>query len=134
MKLPKLISLVVALTTTIAGAESTRVMTRNIYLGAPIGPVLAAQAMQEVPPLISAMWSAIQATDFRQRAQLLADEIVQADPHIIGLQEVAMYRIQSPGDFLQGNRQAATEVAIDFHPVSRRRESGRTESADRTCG
>ena len=117
MKLPKLISMVVALTTTIAGAESMRVMTRNIYLGAPIGPVLAAQAMQEVPPLISAMWSAIQATDFRQRAQLLADEIVTADPHIIGLQEVALYRVQSPGDFLQGNPQAATEVAIDFLDV-----------------
>ena len=117
MKLPNLITLVVAFATTIAGAESMRVMTRNIYLGAPIGPVLAAQAMQEVPPLISAMWSAIQATDFRQRAQLLADEIVQADPHIIGLQEVAMYRIQSPGDFLQGNPHAATEVAIDFLEV-----------------
>ena len=73
-------------------------MTRNVYLGAPIGPVLGAGSLAEVPGLVSQMWATVQANDFPARAQALADEIAAAQPELVGLQEVSMYRIQFPGD------------------------------------
>ena len=44
----------------------------------------------------------------------LANEIEAFDPHLIGLQEVVQIMVQSPGDFLLGNAQPATEVVLDF--------------------
>jgi endonuclease/exonuclease/phosphatase family metal-dependent hydrolase len=109
-----LIPLTLAVATMVVGAQDMKVMTRNIYIGATINPLLAAQSMEEVPPLVTQMWSAIQATDFSQRARVIATEIADANPQVVGLQEVALYRIQSPGDFLKGNPELATEVAVDF--------------------
>lgn len=114
MRWKMLIPATLVLATVAVGAQDMKVMTRNIYIGAPINPLLAAQSMPEVPPLVTAMWSAIQATDFSQRARALAGEIADANPHVVGLQEAALYRIQSPGDFMQGNPELATEVATDF--------------------
>jgi endonuclease/exonuclease/phosphatase family metal-dependent hydrolase len=91
-----------------------RVMTRNIYLGASITPLLTAPSAQLIPGLVAEMWVAVQATDFPSRAVRLAEEIDRQQPHVIGLQEAALYRIQSPGDFFVGNPQAATEVVYDF--------------------
>jgi hypothetical protein len=91
-----------------------RVMTRNLYLGASITPLLTAPSAQLIPGLVAEMWTAVQATDFPSRAALLAEEIDRQRPHVVGLEEAALYRIQSPGDFFVGNPEQATEVAYDF--------------------
>ena len=98
-----------------------RVMSRNLYLGGDIGPILDASNPADIPLLVAQTWATIRATDFPQRAQLIAQEIAAARPDVIGLQEVALFRTQSPGDFLVGNPQPAEEVAFDYsgYPVER---------------
>ena len=91
------------------------VMTRNIYLGANINRVLApADPQVPIPLLVAQTWGMVQQTRFAERAKALADEIASKRPHLIGLQEVSLFRIQNPGDFLVGNPVAATDVAVDF--------------------
>ena len=96
-----------------AGSARLKVMTRNLYLGTSIGPILSA-APEEIPLAMAQGWAEVLAVDFAERAQALAEEIAWVEPHLIGLQEVALYRMQSPGDFLQGNPEPATQVVIDY--------------------
>ena len=96
------------------GNRTATVMTWNLYLGADLLPVVTAPP-QEIPVRVAAVWATVQATNFPARAQILADEIAIKQPDLIGLQEAALWRIQSPGDFfsLSGNTPATT-VAFDF--------------------
>jgi hypothetical protein len=76
------------------------VMTRNLYLGADLDPVVAAARSGDpnaVFKAVSAAWAMIKSTDFPKRAELLADEIEASEPMLVGLQEVQLYRT---GDFL----------------------------------
>ena len=101
----------------IADDDKIKVMTRNIYLGADIFPVLAAAQDPNpiaVPLAVTDVWQAVQATNFIERAEALADEINRRRPHAIGLQEVSIWRTQIPGDFLAGNPTQASDVALDF--------------------
>ena len=95
------------------GARGITVMTRNIYLGADLGPVLTAPPAQ-VPFAVAQTFAKIQATNFPERAGRLADEIVATRADLVGLQEVELYRRQSPGDAIGGGTTPATEVVIDF--------------------
>jgi hypothetical protein len=55
------------------------VMTRNLYLGADLDPVITALAAGQSPvPAASSAWATVQATDFPTRAIALADEIASA--------------------------------------------------------
>jgi endonuclease/exonuclease/phosphatase family metal-dependent hydrolase len=78
-----------------------------------LSPLLAAP-----PPLVAFVaaetFAKIQATDFPARAEALADEIGAADPHLVGLQEATLYRIQTPGDAALGGMTPATTVFQDF--------------------
>jgi endonuclease/exonuclease/phosphatase family metal-dependent hydrolase len=94
------------------------VMTRNLYLGTDIGRILTpADPNTPIPVLAAQAWGVVQQTNFPERAKAIADEIAKARPHLVGLQEVSLFRIQSPGDVLIGNPVKATEVAIDFLAV-----------------
>ena len=68
------------------------VMTQNIYLGADIDPILMAQHDADVPPAVAAAWAQMQGNDFRERARAIAASIERANPSVIGLQEVALFR------------------------------------------
>lgn len=92
------------------------VLSRNIYLGGDVAPVLASPP-QEIPGAVAALWAQVAQTDFAARADALADEIAAAKPHLIGLQEVSLWRVQSPGDFISGNAELATNVRADFLAV-----------------
>ncbi len=91
-----------------------RVMSRNLYLGGDIGPILGASDPAQIPLRVAQTWATIQATDFPERARLVAAEVAASRPDVIGLQEVALFRTQSPGDFLVGNPQSADQVAFDY--------------------
>lgn len=98
-------------------AEVT-VMTRNVYLGANIFRITAASSPQEIPVIAAQIFGIMEANDFRARAGALAAEIEATDPDLVGLQEVEMYRIQDPSDYVTGNTSVnATEVYIDFLAV-----------------
>ena len=90
------------------------VMTRNLYLGADLTPVMGAASPEEIPGVVGEVWSRIVLNDFPARAEAIAREIQSTRPDVVGLQEVAKFRIQSPGDFLVGNPQAATAVEYDY--------------------
>ena len=99
-----------------AGARGITVLTRNIYLGADLNPVLTAPPAQ-IPLVVAQTFAKIQATNFPQRAGRLAQEIAATEPHLVGLQEVALYRRQSPGDAVVGGTIPATTVVIDFQQL-----------------
>jgi endonuclease/exonuclease/phosphatase family metal-dependent hydrolase len=97
------------------GGRAVTVMSRNLYLGADLNPVLGTQNPNQIPFVIASVWAAIVATDIPTRASALAEEIAQARPDLIGLQEATTYRRQSPSDFVLGNRALnANTVAYDF--------------------
>lgn len=90
------------------------VMTRNVYLGAPLDPLLGASSPNEIPPLVAQAWATVLATDFLERARALADEIAGSTPDLIGLQEVAIFRVQEQGDALSGDPTPAENVVLDY--------------------
>lgn len=110
-----------------------KTMTRNLYLGAdifkvvnaafipdpddPTGPPIPNPDPYAIPKAVADVFQTMQATNFPERAEALADEIARFNPDIVGLQEVSTYYIQTPGDFIDGNPVTADTVVIDFYTV-----------------
>ena len=94
------------------------VLTQNLYLGAALDPVLSATSAQ-LPQAVADAFAQVQATNFAERAGRLAAEIAATRPDVIGLQEVALYRRQSPGDAITGGTTPATTVVLDFLGILR---------------
>lgn len=94
--------------------NAVSVMTQNLYLGADLGPIAEASP-NEVPFVAAAVRARVLTTDFPTRAQALADEIAKTRPHLIGLQEVTIWRTQTPSDIVLGQYQPnATTVEADY--------------------
>lgn len=91
-----------------------RVMTRNIYLGFDVDVVLGAPNPADIPVLVAEAYQMLLSTDFPARAKAIAREIYKTRPHLIGLQEVATIRIQSPGDAILGGTVPAEEVLYNY--------------------
>ncbi|HEX6263593.1 MAG TPA: endonuclease/exonuclease/phosphatase family protein [Actinomycetota bacterium] len=78
------------------------VMTYNLYLGADLSPLFDPQ-VDTLPELIAAaagVFAQTQQTDFPARAEVIAREIAEQSPSLIGLQEVAIIQtaaITDPG-------------------------------------
>src|SRR3954468_15544897 len=89
-------------------------LTRNLYLGADLGKLVAIDSPDQIPAAMAPIYAGVLATDFPARAKLLADEIVAAAPDLIGLQEVSLFRKQTPSDWKQGDPPNATDVMLDF--------------------
>lgn len=101
-----------------AGADATAhpgltVMTYNVYYGTDPTPLLSAP-LEQVPFVAAEVWAKVRQTDFPARAGALAALIARRQPHLVGLQEAALYRVQSPGDAVFGGSIPATTVAYDF--------------------
>jgi len=96
-----------------------KVMTRNLYLGADIFRVVEAAQddPSSIPSVVAAVFETVQDTNFYDRAEAIADEVLRTKPHVIGIQEASTYYIQTPGDFLEGNPVQANTVFIDFYTV-----------------
>jgi len=90
------------------GAPGITALTWNVYLGADIGRVLAARTAEEAVVLATEEWGHVQATDFPARAGALARAIAAQRPHVVGLEELALYRT-TDNPF-----EPATRVAYDF--------------------
>lgn len=91
-----------------------KVMTRNLYLGADIfRVVIAAQSLDPaaaVPEAVAEVFKIMQETNFNDRAEAIADEILKTKPHVIGIQEASTYYFQTPSQPAK-----ADEVFIDFY-------------------
>jgi hypothetical protein len=100
--------------------RTLKVMTRNIYLGGditrPIRAALDRTGQQGVLALGHAnheLRQVVDRTDFVTRSRLLAEEIAAAQPDLVGLQEVALWR-RGPMQLNSGGAPDATEVDYDF--------------------
>jgi len=71
-----------------ARAREITVMTRNLYLGADLAPVITAQTKEAFEAAAQKALAQIAASNFPERAVALAKEIAERKPHLVGLQEV----------------------------------------------
>ena len=72
----------------VAGRDIVKVMTRNLYLGADLTPLVLSQTPEEFLAAATAALNQIAANNFPLRAHRLATEIALTKPDLIGLQEV----------------------------------------------
>ncbi|HEX2096006.1 MAG TPA: endonuclease/exonuclease/phosphatase family protein [Solirubrobacterales bacterium] len=68
------------------------VMTRNLYLGADLGPAIASKSLAELVTANGIILRQVIANEFPTRAEGLADEILATRPDLVGLQEVALWQ------------------------------------------
>ncbi len=96
------------------GDRIITVMTQNLYLGADIEPLIGAiiggATQEQIELLVGQGWALVQKNDFPRRAEEIADLVEQVRPQLIGLQEVALWRVETPGDAVIGAPPDATEV------------------------
>jgi hypothetical protein len=85
----------------------------NVYLGASVRPLILADST-EWPAIVEAGFEQVLQTNFAERATAIAGRIDAVDPDLIGLQEVAHWLVQSPGDEATTNPTPATETVADF--------------------
>jgi endonuclease/exonuclease/phosphatase family metal-dependent hydrolase len=100
-----------------AAKEGARFAVQNLYVGADLAALLSAESPEAVPALVAREFANIQTSDFPSRAEAIAAALTRHRPHLIGLQEVSSFRLQSPGDVLEGNPRQAEDVVLDFLPA-----------------
>ncbi len=98
-----------------ANASPLKVMTRNLFLGGELEAIVLSKSVEEIPGKVASFWQAVRDSDAPGRLQLVANEIAAAKPDIVGLQEVEMFRVQSPSDFFATGRGVnAAKIEYDF--------------------
>ena len=97
------------------GNGDVRVMSRNLYLGADLGPAIASPDFPTFVKRAGDVYNTVQATNFPVRAQALAEEIQDKKIDLVGMQEVAWWRTQTPPDGPpSAGGTPATTTAFDF--------------------
>ena len=86
-------------------------MTWNIYQGADQSPIFDATTSYEFVTAVGSAYNRVQATNFGERVDSIADEIQDTQPHLIGLQEAILVRTQIPSDGLET---PATNIKLDY--------------------
>jgi endonuclease/exonuclease/phosphatase family metal-dependent hydrolase len=96
-------------------------MSRNLYLGTTLDPIVGAQDPNQIPFLVGEAWEAILDSDFEARADAIAEEIQRTRPDVIGLQEVAEYFVNgAPAlDFLSLLQAAMEARQLGYEFVTR---------------
>jgi endonuclease/exonuclease/phosphatase family metal-dependent hydrolase len=113
------------------GPGYVRVMTRNLYLGADIVPIVDALANPDpnnpyaVPIETGKAIANVLGTNVPDRLGAVADEIAVTLPHVVGLQEVTTYTIADPTgqlpaeiDFLAILEDQLAARGLDYQVVS----------------
>lgn len=95
------------------------VMTRNLYLGADLTPLVTATTQTQVAAAVQQILGSVVASNPPQRMRWVADEIAAEQPDVVGLQEAALWQIQTPGgtltfDFVQLILQALAAQGLHY--------------------
>lgn len=95
--------------------HEVNVMTRNLYLGADLAPAIGAPSLEAFVAANGQILREVSANDFPTRAKGLASEILEKEPDLVGLQEVALWRTGPPSltPVLTGEP-SATTVRYDY--------------------
>lgn len=81
-----------------SAGQHLKVLTRNMYMGGDVGLVFAADFSNPAAVVAAAtqVWGQVQASNFPERAEALAEEIRDARPHFVGIQEIPQFVILDP--------------------------------------
>lgn len=125
----KAILALILLTTSLAPASAAdnqlTVASRNLYLGADVG--VALQLIPNFPAAAQYMWEQVVATDFTKRAPVLAQEIIDSNVDVVGLQEATHWYCKKnlwskkvivfdfTRDFLKATRDLGHEYVLASH-------------------
>ena len=97
-----------------AGSPEVVTLSMNVYYGFDVGPLLASESSEEIPLLAAQAFQQLMETDFPSRAEAIADTIARENPHLVGLQEVALIHMQTPSDAIEGGPSPAEDVVFDY--------------------
>src|SRR5262245_64317447 len=86
------IALVAAPAAQAAPAPRVTVMTRNLFLGADLIPLATTAPGAPFQQAAGQLFDEVKATDPDARMKLIAREIADAGPDLVGLQEVSLWR------------------------------------------
>ena len=86
-------TLVAAAATASAAEQSVTVMSRNIYLGADVS--VALELIPDMPAAAQFMWEQVAATNFNERAPILANELTSLKPDVVAIQEATQWICRS---------------------------------------
>lgn len=111
-----------------AAAPEVVVMSRNLYLGADLAPLFEATG-DNLAATARSTYDQLEASDVEARMKVLAEEIEDAEPDLVALQEATLWRTQGEGaaaptdhyDFvtlLLGHLDGAYEVAASVDGFS----------------
>jgi len=89
-------------------------MTRNLYLGADLAPAIGAPSLEAFVAANGQILREVTANDFPTRAKGLANEILEKQPDLVGLQEVALWRTAPPSLAPLKTGPSATTVRYDY--------------------
>lgn len=115
------------------------VMTYNVYVGAPPEAILATTDRAQIPLRVAEFHRTYVASKFPERAAAIAKAVKEAQPHVIGLQEISLIRKQDPADSFTNPGPNAETIESDFSKVVMEalkseglsyREAGRVETFD----
>ena len=104
--------------------QPVSVMTRNLYIGGDLSPLVVAGSPAQFLAAAQTLLAQMTATNFPERAEALAREIVERKPHLVALQEV--YRVTLNGatgappfrDLLDDLLTALAAQGADYHAVA----------------
>ena len=97
----------------VASNGSITLITRNLYVGAAFDPLLNATP-EEIPERVAQVYTTILSSQFPCRAEAIADEIIQNQPDLVGLQEAELLRVYSPCGSSISNPPQPMAFAIDY--------------------
>ena len=97
-----------------AARRPVNVMTRNMYAGADLTPVVQARTVPEFVAATATTWEKAQASDPRGRITALAREIADADPMVLALQEVELWQTDREPPSNDGSATPAETTEYDF--------------------
>lgn len=93
----------------------TGVMTRNLYLGADLGPAIASTGPADFIAKNGQILRDVDTNNFKVRVRSLAKEIKTKSPDLVGLQEVALWRTgQASLDPPVTGVYTAADVHVDY--------------------
>ncbi|HSB05042.1 MAG TPA: endonuclease/exonuclease/phosphatase family protein [Thermodesulfobacteriota bacterium] len=93
---------------------SITVMTRNLYVGAAFDSLLSVPTPNDIPGRVAQIYAEILSSQYPCRAEAIADEIVQNQPDLVGLQEAVLLRVYSPCGTSVPNPSQPMTFAVDY--------------------
>jgi endonuclease/exonuclease/phosphatase family metal-dependent hydrolase len=90
------------------------VMTRNLYLGADLGPAIGAMNLSDFVDANGHILARVTENNFPVRAKGLAQEILDKKPDLVGLQEVSLWRTGPTSLAPLQSGPTATNVRYDY--------------------